>query len=145
MFIDTLTPQTAHPIFGAIIHAYTRQQAIKDGALIDASAAAKEAGFTIPAALTRAAWADAVEWTPADSQRQTYQDETGRLWDVLRMAMLAACRNTGKSEVDFLFHRVKRGDHGRTGHIAKLTRHTLKIGFDDDGLPCITIMLPHED
>ena len=36
-------------------HAYTRTDAIRDGVLIDVSAAAKDAGFTFPVALTAAA------------------------------------------------------------------------------------------
>jgi hypothetical protein len=65
-------------IFGEPIHPYTRAQAIDDGYLIDVSETAREAGFRLPVAITRSTWADCIEWTDADSKRQTYQDEAGR-------------------------------------------------------------------
>ncbi len=39
-----------------IIHSYTRQEALRDGVLIDASATASEVGFKYNVALSRAAW-----------------------------------------------------------------------------------------
>ena len=39
-----------------LIHQYTRADAIRDGALIDVSATAREAGFKFPVALTAAVW-----------------------------------------------------------------------------------------
>jgi len=41
-------------LFGEVIHAYTRADAIADGAIVDVSAAAREAGIRHPVALTRA-------------------------------------------------------------------------------------------
>ncbi|MGS1018735.1 DUF6573 family protein [Burkholderia glumae] len=70
-------------IFGQAISIYTRSQAITDGALVDVSAQARDAGFCIPVALTATVWADCVAWSEADSQRQISQDEWARLWDVL--------------------------------------------------------------
>ncbi len=69
-----------------LISSYTRAQAIADGVLVDVTETAKEAGFRCPVALTRAAWADCVAWSEADTRRQVPQDEAGRLWDVLWMA-----------------------------------------------------------
>ena len=40
------------PIFST----YSRAQAIEDGILVDVSDTAREAGFTIPVALTRTVW-----------------------------------------------------------------------------------------
>ena len=42
--------------FGPVLSAYTRAQAIEDGFLVDVSETAREAGFTIPVAVTRSAW-----------------------------------------------------------------------------------------
>jgi hypothetical protein len=39
-----------------LVHRYTRFDAIADGALIDVSAVAREAGIRFPVALTRAVW-----------------------------------------------------------------------------------------
>lgn len=73
-----------------LIHRYTRAQALEDGVLVDVSETAKEAGFRVPVALTQAAWADCVHWTEDDSASVVHQDQSGRLWDVLWMARLAA-------------------------------------------------------
>ena len=73
-----------------VISSYTREQAISDGVLKDVSTLAREAGFSIPVALTAAAWSEAVAWNP---ENRALQDETGRLWDVMTMAAHAARRN----------------------------------------------------
>ena len=62
-----------------LIHRYTRAQAIEDGVLIDVSAVAREAGIRYPVALTRAVWQRCV----AVPHGVLFQDEAGRLWDVL--------------------------------------------------------------
>ncbi|MCX5066712.1 hypothetical protein OOJ91_12560 [Micromonospora lupini] len=126
-----------------IIHAYTRAQALADGALVDAGPVAREAGFRIPLALTQAAWADCVAWTDADSERKgTVQDEKGRLWDVLTMAMLAARRAGDRQRVPFELVRVPVAGRGVR---PRLTTLAMVIGPGDEGEPVITIMLPEED
>ena len=126
--------------FTHFIHVYTRAEAIADGVLVDVSETAREAGFRYPVAMTRGAWADCVEWTDADTARQTHQDEAGRLWDVLFMASLAARRGGRVQSVDL--YRVPRG--GRGVH-ARLTTIKMVCGPGDEGEPVITIMLPDED
>jgi hypothetical protein len=133
--------QTAHSCFGALIYAYSRAQALEDGVLVDVSESACEAGFRYPVAMTQAAWQDCVEWSEADSQRQTYQDEAGRLWDVLWMASLAARRGNGE-RLPFQLYRVPRGGRGVR---ARLTTLHMQIGPGDQGEPVITILLPGED
>lgn len=128
-------------LFGNVIYAYTRAEAIADGTLIDVTEAAREAGFRLPVALTAAAWADCVEWRAADSQRQTLQDEAGRLWDVVWMASIAARKAQG-ARVPFQLYRVSRG--GRATRPRLMTLH-LHIGPGDAGEPVITILMPNED
>jgi len=137
-------PQRRAEIFGEVIHSYTRAQAIGDGVLVDVSETAKEAGFRFPVAMTRAAWADCVEWTDEDSKRQTYQDEAGRLWDVVWMARLAAqiAAGAGDSQRLYTVYRVPRGGRGVKPRIVALK---LIAGPGDDGEPVITIMQPDED
>ena len=129
--------------FGEVIYSYTRAQAIEDGVLIDATALARDAGFKWPVALTAAAWEDCVAWSDADNQRQAYQDQTGRLWDVLFMAAYAirTARNTDM-QMPFDLQRIPRD-----GRATKSQQLTLKLvlGPGDDGKPVITIMLPAED
>lgn len=133
-------PYSLTEFFGEPISTYTRLQAIDDGVLIDVSERAREAGFVFPVAITRAAWADCVEWTEADSKRQTYQDESGRLWDILWVASLAARR--GGQEIRFQLYRVPRGGRGMRPRMVVLKA---LCGPGDDGEPVITIMLPSED
>ncbi len=79
-----------------LIYAYSRAQAVADGVLVDVTATAREAGFTVPVAMTCATWADCVEWTEeTDRRKATDQDESGRLWDVVWMAHRAALRAAG--------------------------------------------------
>lgn len=127
--------------FGPVIYGYSRAQAISDGVLVDVSTMAKEAGFTIPVALTSAAWSDCVDWSDRDSSRQTHQDESGRLWDVLWMAHLAARRAQGGT-VAFTMLRVPRGGKGRMPRKVTLRMH---IGPGDAAEPVITVMMSGED
>jgi len=122
-------------------YSYSRAQAIADGVLVDVSVTARQAGFAVPVALTAAAWADCVAWADADCCRQTPQDESGRLWDVLWMAYLATRRANG-SQVTVTLFRVPRDGSSRSSQAAKLQMH---IGPGDQGEPVITIMMPGED
>lgn len=135
--------QAIDELFGEVIYAYTRAQAVEDGVLVDVSETAREAGFRWPVALTRAAWADCVAWTEDDSHRQVCQDESGRLWDVLWMAF-NAIRGTATDEPQILyeFYRVPRD--GKSIR-ARRTKLKLVAGPGDAGEPVMTIMLPEED
>jgi len=114
---------------------YTRAQAIADGTLIDVTATAREAGFKVPVALTRAAWDLCVALSPA--AKKACNDEAGRLWDILWMLRTAAAR-ASTSEVQFavlcVTKRVRPG----------LVRLRSVIAGDDDGKPAITVMLSDE-
>lgn len=122
-------------IFGEVIYAYTRAQAIKDGVLVEVSEAAQEVGFRIPLALTAAVWARCVAWRGEEAS----QDERGRLWDVLWIARLAARSAKDRSQVDFTLRVVQ---------VSKAVEHValrLVIGPGDTGEPVITLLLADED
>lgn len=128
---------------GDLIHAYTRQQAIAAGDLVDVTTTAREAGIRYPVALTRAAWLDCVAWTPADTQRTGVpQDEPGRLWDVLTMLRHAILRNPRGDRVTVTLVRVPR--HGRNPTPQKVRLHAV-CGPGDRAEPVITLMQPGED
>jgi hypothetical protein len=125
-----------------VISEYSRQQAIADGVLVDVSSTAREAGITFPCALSRAAYEQLVEWTPADNDRKhTVQDEAGRLWDVVYMFRVAA-RRSSASTIRFSLYAVPREGRGQRPKLA-----TLKAvcGPGDTAEPVITISLPDED
>ncbi len=121
-----------------LIYAYTREQAIADGVLVDVSDTAKEAGFKWPVAVTVAVWNEVVTPTPLDEQEG--QSKEGRLWDVLWMARLAAKSSNDDSD-SVLFQVIVLRDR-------KQETVTLKMVLSaeaPDGGPCLTIMLPNED
>ena len=130
-----------------VIHVYTRAQAVADGVLVAVDqTTAREAGFTIPVALTAAAWADCVAWseqTEAAKTCGTGQDETGRLWDVLWMARWAARKaGPGASQVRFPLLRVPPTGSSVTARPVTLS---LRVGPGDAGEPVVTISEPDED
>jgi len=135
--------QSTESLFGEVISTYTRAQAIEDGVLIDAGSMAEEVGFKYSVAITSAVWADCVVWTEDDNQKQVYQDQSGRLWDVLYMAAHAVRASTSISnQILYQLYRVPRD-----GKTVKANMVTLKliIGPGDQGEPVNTIMLPDED
>lgn len=126
-----------------IIHTHTRAQLIEDCDLIDVTETAKEAGFTVPVALSRAVWADCVEWTEeTDKRKATIQDESGRLWDVVYMARLAARVRGDSQRRIYELYRVPVQGRGIKPRRVALAMH---IGPGDAGEPVITIMMPDED
>lgn len=129
-------------LFGQLIYSYTRAEALEDGELIDVSKMAKEAGFKIPVAVTRAVWGKYIKWTDEDTDKQTHQDESGRLWDILWMLSLAARRGRHQGQVYYKLHVIPR--NGRSLK-ARLTQLKATIHGGDQGEPVITIMLPEED
>lgn len=119
-----------------LIHRYTRADALEDGTLVDVTETAKGVGFSIPVALTWTAWSDCIAWAEEDNERVVYQDESGRLWDLLWMAINAARRNTEASRLEFKVLRVPRDS--RTGQPVSVTL-VLDIGPGDQGEAVITI------
>ena len=141
-------PEGDNP-FGPPICRYTRAQAIDEGVLVDVSNPAAEAGFKVPVALTGAAWADCVKWSEEDSRRQTPQNESGRLWDVLWMAYVAisGARRLLDSlpPESHLLYRLVRVPRGGRATVPREVTLKLVSGPGDAGEHVITIMLPHED
>jgi len=123
-------------IFGPVVSVYTREQAIADGVLVDVTKTAKEAGFTVPVAVTDHVWGEVI--TPRDQQRSTGQSEAGRLWDVLSVLRYAV--KASQEDGALLLFKVLMQDAYR--HYVQLKS---EIGPGDHGEPVITIMLPGED
>lgn len=128
-----------HETEWTVISTYTRRQAIADGVLIDVTPTAREAGFRYPVAVTCGVWAECIA-VPAGVE---WQDEAGRLWDVLSMLVFASRQSTPEplSEIRYKLH-VQNDD--RDG-VPPLVELVAVCGPDDDGSPCVTIMLPGED
>ena len=117
-----------------IISSYSRAQAIKDGVLIDVSEMATEAGFTMPVAITAAAWGMHVRVPDGVA----CQDEQGRLWDILTVLRVAIKQGSHGSEVAFTV-LVNNDGTPKPVELKSL------CGPGDNAEPVITIMLPRED
>ena len=114
---------------------YSRKQAIEDGVLVDVTDTAKEAGLVWPVALTKVVWERYVKVPEAVS----WQDEAGRLWDILWMLRLAIAGS--HSGCKLRFELAVQNEPGEPKPV------TLKgvCGPGDDMEPVITVMLPEED
>ena len=131
-------------VFGELIFAYSRQQALADGVLIDVSAIASEAGFQWPIAVTRQLWDEVITPSP-EGREQAGQTEEGRLWDTLWVlrSIFAKKLRPEKADGYSMLYKVLCV----MGHQNKIRAITVKcvLGGDDNGNPCLTLMLPDED
>jgi hypothetical protein len=118
-----------------LIAVYTRAQAIEDGVLVDVSKAAREAGIRYPTVVTASVWAKYVQ-VP---DKAPWQDESGRLWDILWLARYGMAKADGQSQI--LFTVNVQNDRRPPRPI----RLKAVCGPGDDAAPVITIMLPEED
>lgn len=115
-----------------LISVYSRERAIADGILVDVSSTSKEAGFTVPVAVTAAVWAIL---DPSRDDAALGQSAVGRLWDVL-MVLRANARDADTVLFDV---SVAESTQHRSVHLKAV------IGPGDSAEPTITVMLPHED
>jgi len=144
-----------------IIHAYSRRQAIEDGILVQLSgpsyqgdpwvlAMVAEAGFRYPLAMTATAFAKCVSPVEGEGEKLSpCQDIKGRLWDVLWMLKCAiGGAKDGQTTLRFSLRVVPNvpADYAKDNPPRpRLVILKSVCGPDDDGSPCITIMLPEED
>jgi len=120
-----------------VIFEYTRTQAIADGVLIDLSTSypVDTRMYSWPLACTSAVW-KLIE-SAASSEDV---DPALYVWDIAFMSHVAikSVTNSGSSELPFKV-TMPLTENG--------TEHKLKLvcGPDDEGKPCLTIMLRDED
>lgn len=137
-----------------VVSAYSRRQALEDGVLMDVSPAASELGFVWPVAVTADVWHLLTD-IPAEYR---HEDLRGRLWDCLFMGSMAIRRSPEPAGSELYYHFVLHtgNSHTATRCRAYTNRKTrsfdpdmvlfrMEVGSDDDGGPCLTIMLPDED
>ncbi len=129
--------------FGPVLSVYTRAQAIEDGILVDVSDTAREAGFNIPVAVTRTVWNRIVALPDG---YQGFQDERGRLWDVLWMARHYALRASDSDRVRMcVLVRDIRKDLHDSNRPPRKHFPIVAIGAGDERRPAITIMFAEDD
>ena len=120
-----------------LIHSYTRRQAIKDSVLIPVDDLAREAGFKWPVAVTDHLYHSYI--VPALALVAEGQSVQGRLWDSL-MCLRHAIRSS-KDDTYIRFVVLFQMSPGAAPVPIELVS---VAGPDDDGSPCLTIMLPED-
>ena len=127
--MDKKDPMTE--FFGPAISTYTREMAIDDGVLVDITGTAKLAGIKYPVAVTRTVWNRYIEWKQADTDLQTHQDQSGRLWDVVWMARHGMSGATDQaSQINFVLDCIPRDGRTKssTAHHVKATHRPWRSG-----------------
>jgi uncharacterized protein DUF6573 len=125
-----------------LISVYTRRQAIADGVLVDASAGdlapVTRQHFRVPVAMTAAVYG-ILERAVASPRHEN--DHRGVWHDVCSVLRSAISRRPAEGSGPELLFRVIITGAGRSRY------WTFKavMGPDDEGAPCLTIMLPEED
>lgn len=125
-------------LFGNVISVYSREDAIRDGVLIEVpQGIAQEAKIRIPVAATAELWNTVV--VPDRASEALGDSIGGRLWDVLRMFALKARASKDKSVIFFEVIAKINGED-------KLHKLKAVIGPGDRmEEPVLTLMMPHED
>lgn len=129
-------PEPEDPVFGPVIYAYTRAQAIADGVLLDVSEIAKEVGFVLPVVITEALHDRLI---PTKADLGLGQEYDGRLWDVIWLAAFTIkLAERGTSSVTFTVSLQEV--EARSGQPQNTDlRIRVVCGPGDDGEPVGTI------
>lgn len=135
-------------LFGEVIHAYTAKQGLADGMLVQCHPeVARETGFRLPVLMTKAAFAEVVEWSRPGEE--WLQSEDARFRDVLTLARYSMRSRPNETAATLTVARVP--NRTKSGAFSKAQTPTdvrLKVtleGFDVAGDPCLIISLPEED
>jgi hypothetical protein len=120
-----------------VIYSYTRAQAIANGVLIDVTEQAKATGFKLPTVVTENLYHHYIE--PPAVLTGEGQSVTGRLHDLLTLALFAARRAVNSDRVNFKVSFLMSPGHSET---VEVIAH---IGPGDNAEPVLTIMLPEDD
>ena len=121
-----------------VVFEYSRAQAIADGVLVDVTEQAKQIGFKIHTALSATLYHGYVE-PPAGLGGSFGQSVTGRLHDVLTLALFAARASKGTDRVYFKVSFLMAPGKSETVDIIA------HIGPGDTPTPVLTIMMPEDD
>ena len=134
-------PEPQNPLFGPVIYAYTRAQAIEDGVLIDVTETAKEAGFKLSVAITAALHG---RLTPTLADQNLGQDYDGRLWDVLWLAAFTVkLADPGMDTVTFTVALQEAEGKSGQPHNTDLRLRAV-YGPGDEDEPVVTIGFPED-
>ncbi|MCK9412109.1 MAG: hypothetical protein M0Q53_07390 [Prolixibacteraceae bacterium] len=134
-----------------IVSTYTRAEAVKDGVQVAIpKEISSEAGIKFPVFITQKVYNKYV----SVPKGMDYQNEDGRLWDILYMfSMKARKSNSALLLFDFVCHLPDNDDWTlfekiceRNRLLREVTLKAIVSPLDlDDPQPAITILLPDED
>ena len=132
-------PEPQDPLFGRVIYAYTRAQAIEDGVLVDVSETGQQVGFKFPVAITEALLG---RLTPTRADQSLGQDYEGRLWDVLWLAAFTG-RLADRGEDTMNFTVVLQEVNAQSGKPQNTDLRLWAVcGPGDNAEPVVTIGFP---
>ena len=119
-----------------VIHSYTRNQALKDGTLIDVTEYARLHGFKIPVAITAGLW---VYIGVSPELESVGQSVAGRINDVLTLLFMEIRKAGADTDrIKYLVDFLVEPDRNETVEVYAL------VGPDDDMKPCLTIGLSED-
>lgn len=118
----------------AVIHSYSRADALEDGVLIDVSKHAAEVGITIHTAITPGVWAEVI----GNPDWQSCGTEENRIEGIISMAF----NELEKKETNLVFFSVQLMNYGE---VYRETHLRAQRGPGDNLEPVLTVMLSHED
>ena len=128
----------SHEVFGEVIYAYTRKQAIIDGYQVlladDHAELAREVGWKYPVYLTSGVW-DLVEQAVASIKDGN--DLAGVLWDILMMARFGKEITEDTRKFQVMISKFGR----KHRHLFYVQVGPTDI---DDPAPAITVMMPED-
>ena len=137
--MDTLQlalTESEDPLFGPMIYAYTRAQAIQDGVLVDVTETSKEVGFKLPVAITEALHN---RLAPTKADASLGQDYDGRLWNVLWLAAFTIkLADPGTDTVTFTVTQQEVEPKSGQPHGVDIRLRAV-CGPGDEGEPVVTI------
>jgi len=120
-----------------LVYAYSREQAIADGVLVDITETAKAIGFKLHTVVTDHLFHGYVK--PPAGLYGEGQSVTGRLHDLMVLALFAARKAVNTDRVTFKVDFLMAPGRKET---IEVIAH---IGPGDHGEPVLTIMLPEDD
>ena len=135
------TTSQLESIFGAnVISAYSREQAIEDGVLIDIPTnLCREAGIVVPRAMTAGLFS---QISVTEQDKKLGQSLNGRLWDLLNNFRMAI-KLSGAGMTDQLTFSLIIAS--ATPNRKRVILVKSIIGAGDNREPVITFLLPNED
>jgi hypothetical protein len=139
--IQLAFPEPGNPIFGPVIIAYSRTQAIADGFLVDVTETGIEVGFKLPVVITEALHN---RLTPTRADQSLGQDYDDRLWDVLWLAAFTIkLVDPGTDMVAFTVTQQEVEPKSGQPHCVDIRLRAV-CGPDDEGEPVFTIGFPDD-